>query len=86
MDKLKALLPTLIPVATAIIAATAVVATTLITYWTTKKSERNTELRKEKLNNDKEVISSLSGIIADEGTDEEKRAFSRACNNLCVFA
>lgn len=60
--------------------------TACVTYWFTKAREREAELRKEKLEHYKALVSSLSGIISGEGTPEGQRTFSRACNNLNLVA
>ena len=58
----------------------------IVTYWFTKKRELEADLRKEKLCYYKALIESLSGIIVDEATPEGQEAFSRAGNNLLLFA
>jgi hypothetical protein len=73
-------------IVTALIAASGAVALAGTTYWFTKKREREAEIRKEKLQHYKDLISSFSGIIAGEGTPEGQRAYSRACNNLNLIA
>jgi hypothetical protein len=73
-------------IATAIIAASGAVILAGTTYWFTKKSEREAELRKEKLEHYKDFVASLSGIISGEFTADGQRAFSRACNKLNLVA
>ncbi len=70
----------------AVIAGLFAVGGSAFTYWSTKKRERETELRKEKLEHYKEFVSSLSGVIEAESTPEGQRAFSRACNKLNLVA
>lgn len=60
--------------------------TAIITYATTRRREREAEIRKEKLEHYKEFIASLSGIMSGEGTDEGQRDFARACNKLNLVA
>lgn len=77
------------PVATIIASLVGVVVaglTAVITYATTKKREREAELRKEKLEHYKDFMASLSGIISGEGTPEAQQAFARACNKLNLVA
>ena len=57
-----------------------------ITYWFTKKRERDAELRKVKLEYYKEFVLSLSGIMEGEDSPEGHRAFSRTSNNLMLIA
>jgi hypothetical protein len=73
-------------IATAIIAASGAVVLAGITYWFTKKRERDAELRREKLEHYKDFVTSLSGVISGEFTAEGQRAFSRACNKLNLVA
>lgn len=60
--------------------------TAILTYATTKKREREAEIRKEKLEHYKDFMARLSGVISGESTDDGQRAFSRACNKLNLVA
>jgi hypothetical protein len=73
-------------VVTAVIAASGAVVLAGASYWFTKKREREAELRKEKLDHYKDLVSSLSGTISGESTPQGQRAFSKACNNLNLVA
>lgn len=73
-------------IVTALIAASGAVVLVVPTYWFTKKRERETELRKEKLEHYKDFVASLAGIISGESTPEDQRAFARACNKLNLIA
>jgi hypothetical protein len=73
-------------IATALIAASGALVLAGSTYWFTKRSERDAQLRKEKLEHYKEFAVSLSGIISGEGTPEAQRAFALACNKLNLIA
>jgi hypothetical protein len=55
---------------TALLTFLAAVVGALGTYWLTKKRERDTELRKEKLEHYKAFVDSLSGIIIGEDSPE----------------
>jgi hypothetical protein len=57
-----------------------------VTYFFTKRRERETEWRKEKLRHYQEFTNSLSTIIEDKSNVEKKRSFCRASNNLMLFA
>jgi hypothetical protein len=77
------------PVATIIASLVGVVVaglTAVTTYATTKKREREAEIRKEKLEHYKDFIASLSGIISGEGTPDGQQVFARACNKLNLVA
>jgi hypothetical protein len=56
------------------------------TYWFTKKKEREAEWRKEKLAYYKTFVESLSGIVGTDTTDDGQRSFTKASNNLLLFA
>jgi hypothetical protein len=77
------------PVATIIASLMGVVVaglTAATTYATTKKREREAEIRKEKLEHYKDFMTSLSGIISGESTPEGQQTFARACNKLNLVA
>ena len=69
-----------------LIAASGAVVLAGVTYWFTKKREREAELRKEKLEHYKEFVLALSGVISGEGTPEGQKGFARACNKLNLVA
>jgi hypothetical protein len=69
-----------------VIAASVAIIVAVITYSFTKKREREAELRKEKLDHYKNFVDSLTGILGGEGTSDGQMAFSRASNNLSLFA
>lgn len=62
------------------------VAAAVLTYWTTKKRERDSEWRKEKLIYYKTFVDSLSGIVEGDDTPDGHRLYARATNNLLLFA
>ena len=70
---------------TAIMASGAVVVAGT-SYWFTKKREREAGLRKEKLAHYKDFVACLSGIISDEFTSGDQRAFALSCNKLNLVA
>lgn len=74
------------PLATSLISATGALLVAVAGYVLTKRAEREAEWRKEKLAYYKEFVSSLSGAIANESTAEGQVRFSRACNDLLLFA
>jgi hypothetical protein len=73
-------------VITALITALGTVLVAVATYWSTKKREREAELRKEKLEHYKDFVASLSGAISGEDTPDGQRAFARASNRLMLVA
>jgi hypothetical protein len=74
------------PLATSLISAAGALIVAVAGYVLTKRAEREAEWRKEKLAYYKEFVSSLSGTIADESTTEGQIRFSRACNDILLFA
>lgn len=77
-------------IATPIIAAVGVVVaaivTAVITYSTTKRRERESELRKEKLEHYKEFMGTLSLVMSGDFTHDDQKSFARACNKLNLIA
>ncbi len=74
------------PIITSLIAFIGAMLSSLITYFLTKKKDRESEWRKEKLSYYKAFIESLSRIIEDESTPEGQQQFAQAGNNLLLFA
>jgi hypothetical protein len=58
----------------------------VLTYWFAKLRDIETERRKEKLTYYKAFIESFSGIVDGDATPDGHLAFSRATNNLLLFA
>ncbi len=56
------------------------------TYWLSKQREREADWRKEKLAYYKAFVESINGIIEGDASPEGHRAFSKATNNLLLFA
>lgn len=54
-------------IVTTVIASSTALTVAVVGYWSTKKRERETELRKERLDHYKELVSSLSDIL--EGSE-----------------
>jgi hypothetical protein len=73
-------------VITALIAASGAIVVAATSYWFTKKHERESELRKEKLEHYKELAACLSGIIRGESTPDSQRAYSMIRNKLNLVA
>jgi hypothetical protein len=71
---------------TALIASASAISLAGASYWFTKKRERESELRKEKLEHYKELTVCLSGIIRGESTAESQRAYSLIRNKLNLVA
>jgi hypothetical protein len=57
-----------------------------LTFWSTKRREREAEWRKEKLAYYKAFVESMSGIVEGDASPEGQRLFAKATNNLLLFA
>lgn len=55
-------------------------------YYFTKRQERETDWRREKLVYYKAFTTSLSGVVEGDATPEGQRVFALACNNLLLYA
>ena len=66
----------------AIISAAAAVVVPAISFYLTKKKEREADWQKYKLEQYREFVAALSGIVGTDSTDEGNRCFALACNNL----
>lgn len=73
-------------IATAVITASGAVALTAASYFFTKLRERESELRKEKLDHYKDFVRSLSGIVEGDETPTGHQAFAVTSNNLNLIA
>ena len=71
---------------TAVIAPSGALIVAIASYWFTKQKERAADLRKIKLDHYKDFTAAISGIVGGDVTDEGKRAFARASNNLNLIA
>ena len=70
----------------ALIALLGSVLAAVLTYWFTKRREREAEWRKEKLSHYMAFIESFSGIIEGDSSPEGHKSFAKATNNLLLFA
>jgi hypothetical protein len=57
-----------------------------LTYWSTKRREREAEWRKEKLGHYKAFVESMSGIVEGDDTPEGHKLYAKTTNNLLLFA
>lgn len=73
-------------VVTALIALFGSVLGAILTFWFTKRKEREAEWRKEKLAYYKVFIESLSGVVEGDSSAEGHKRFAVATNNLLLFA
>lgn len=64
-------------------AATGIIASAL-TFFLTKKKEREAEWRKQKLDHYKELVAALNDITGITGSSESKVRFAHAANNILL--
>jgi len=65
-----------------VIAAASGVVVTSVSYYLTKKKEREADWRKYKFEQYKEFLVSMSGIVGTDSTPEGNRSFAKASNTL----
>ena len=65
-----------------VISAAAGVMAAALSFYLTKKKEREADWRKYKYEQYKEFMVSISGIVAGDSTPEGNRIFAKACNTL----
>lgn len=70
------------PVIVAIISAATGLFASALTFFLTKKKEREAEWRKQKLDHYKELIAALNGIVGMTAPSEAKVRFAHAANNI----
>jgi hypothetical protein len=70
------------PIVVAVISAAALVFVPAISFYLTKKKDREADWRKYKFDQYKEFTASLSGIVGKDSTPEGRRNFARASNTL----
>lgn len=73
-------------IVTAVMASSTALTVAVVGYWFTKKREREAELRKERLEHYKELVSSLSDILEGDDNVQGQKRFAVACNNLNLVA
>jgi hypothetical protein len=66
----------------AVISTAAGVTVASLSYYFSKKKEREADWRKYKYEQYKEFMVSISGIVAGDSTPDGNRAFARSCNTL----
>ncbi len=69
-------------VVVSVIAAASGVVVAAVSFYLTKKKEREADWRKYKYEQYKELMVSISGIVAGDSTPEGNRIFAKACNTL----
>lgn len=73
-------------IAVALIGILGSVVAAAVTFWLSRRRDREAEWRKEKLTYYKAFVESMSGVIDGDASDEGQRLFARTTNNLLLFA
>ena len=73
------------PVTVAVISAAAIVVPA-VSFYLTKRKERQADWQRYKFEIYKELVQSLSGIVGTDSTPEGNRRFAAACNTLHLIA
>lgn len=74
------------PVIVAIISAAAGIATAAISFFLTKKKERETEWRKLKLEHYREFLDALNGIVGTDSNPDNQRRWAKSTNTIGLVA
>ena len=74
------------PILVAVISAAASLAVAAITFFLTKRKEREAEWRKQKLEHYREFLDSLSGVVGTDSTPDAQRRWARAANTIGLVA
>jgi hypothetical protein len=74
------------PILVAVISASASIAVAALTFFFTKRKERQAEWRKQKLEHYREFLDALSGVVGTDATREGQLRWARACNTIGLVA
>lgn len=74
------------PILVAVISAAASIAVAAVTFFLTKRKEREAEWRKQKLEHYREFSDALSGTVGTDSTPEAQRRWARATNTIGLVA
>jgi hypothetical protein len=74
------------PLTVAIISAAAAIVVPAVSFYLTKRKERQADWQRYKFEIYKELVQSFSGIVGTDSTPEGNRRFAAACNTLHLIA
>jgi hypothetical protein len=74
------------PIVVAIVSAAASILVAAITFFLTKRKEREADWRKQKLEHYRALLEAMSGIVGSDVTPNSQRQFARACNTIILVA
>lgn len=75
-----------VPVLVAVISAAASIAVAAVTFFLTKRKEREAEWRKQKLEHYREFLEALSGTVGTDATREGQLRWAKSCNTIGLVA
>lgn len=70
----------------AVISAAASLSVAAITFFLTKRKEREADCRKQELKRYRELLDALSGVVGSDATPEGRRRWARATNTIGLVA
>jgi hypothetical protein len=74
------------PVTVAVISAAAAIVVPAVSFYLTKRKERQADWQRYKFEIYKELVQSFSGIVGTDSTPEGNQRFAAACNTLHLIA
>ncbi|MBP4044985.1 hypothetical protein [Chromobacterium violaceum] len=74
------------PVWVAVISSAASILVAAVTFFLTKRKERDAEWRKQKLEHYREFLDALSGTVGTDSTPEAQQRWARAANTIGLVA
>src|SRR5579871_4320749 len=74
------------PIIVAIISATAVIIVPALSFYYTKKREREADWRRYKFEHYQEFIGSVSGIVGSDSSPDGNIRFAASCNTMHLIA
>jgi len=74
------------PITVAVISASVAIVAPAVSFYLTKRKERQADWQRYKFELYKELVQSLSGIVGTDSSPEGNRRFASACNTLHLIA
>lgn len=69
-----------------VISASASIGVAAVTFFLTKRKEREAEWRKQKLDHYRDFLEALSGTVGNDSTPEGQLRWAKACNTIGLIA
>ena len=74
------------PILVSVISASASIGVAAVTFFLTKRKEREAEWRKQKLDHYRNFLEALSGTVGNDSTAEGQLRWAKACNTIGLIA